>query len=128
VRAPAPKGTVLFLHGYPETLTVWKDIATTLAADYDVHAFDWPGYGQSSRPAFERFSYAPKAYALVLNPALRSFSVGVRSYYFTFAAAFWFLGPIPFAVATILSVGILIWRQSWSDAAKGIMAIRKLLD
>jgi pimeloyl-ACP methyl ester carboxylesterase len=67
VRAPAPKGTVLFLHGFPETLTVWKDIATTLAHDYGVHAFDWPGYGQSSRPAFERFSYAPRAYAQVLK-------------------------------------------------------------
>ncbi|MGV4795788.1 DUF599 domain-containing protein [Rhizobium sp. F40D2] len=68
------------------------------------------------------------ALTLVLNPALRSFSVGVRSYYFTVAAAFWFIGPIPFIVATILSVGLLIWRQSWSDAAKGIMAIRRLLD
>ncbi|KAF5883117.1 MULTISPECIES: alpha/beta hydrolase [Rhizobium] len=67
VRAPAPKGTVLFLHGFPETLMVWKGIATTLAHDYDVHAFDWPGYGQSSRPAFVRFSYAPKAYAQVLK-------------------------------------------------------------
>ncbi len=67
VRAPAPKGTVLFLHGFPETLTVWKDIATMLARDYDVHAFDWPGYGQSSRPVPEFFSYAPKAYAQVLK-------------------------------------------------------------
>ncbi|MGR9129178.1 MULTISPECIES: alpha/beta fold hydrolase [Rhizobium] len=67
VRAPAPKGTVLLLHGFPETLTVWKNIATTLAHDYDVHAFDWPGYGQSSRPALERFSYAPKEYAQVLK-------------------------------------------------------------
>jgi pimeloyl-ACP methyl ester carboxylesterase len=24
-----PKGTVLFLHGFPETLYVWKDIATS---------------------------------------------------------------------------------------------------
>jgi pimeloyl-ACP methyl ester carboxylesterase len=67
VRAPAPKGAVLFLHGFPETLTVWKNIATTLARDYDVHAFDWPGYGQSSRPPFEQFSYAPKEYARVLK-------------------------------------------------------------
>ncbi|MGO7393670.1 alpha/beta fold hydrolase [Rhizobium ruizarguesonis] len=67
VRAPAQKGTVLFLHGFPETLMVWKGIATTLARDYDVHAFDWPGYGQSSRPAWERFSYAPRAYAQVLK-------------------------------------------------------------
>ncbi len=68
------------------------------------------------------------ALTMVLNPALRSFSVGVRSYYFTVAAAFWFLGPIPFVLATVLGVGLLIWRQSWSDTAKGIMAIRKLLD
>ncbi|NKM97872.1 alpha/beta fold hydrolase [Rhizobium leguminosarum] len=67
VRAPAPKGPVLFLHGFPETLTVWKEIATTLAHDYDVHAFDWPGYGQSSRPDLDRFSYAPRAYARVLK-------------------------------------------------------------
>lgn len=65
---------------------------------------------------------------MVLNPALRSFSVGVRSYYFTVAAAFWFLGPIPLFAATLLAVGLLIWRQSWSDTAKGVMTIRKLLD
>ncbi|RUL97182.1 alpha/beta fold hydrolase [Rhizobium chutanense] len=67
VRAPAPKGTVLFLHGFPETLTVWKGIATKLAGAYDVHAFDWPGYGQSSRPVSDQFSYAPRAYAEVLK-------------------------------------------------------------
>jgi hypothetical protein len=27
VRNPNPKGTVLFLHGFPETLYAWKDIA-----------------------------------------------------------------------------------------------------
>lgn len=69
-----------------------------------------------------------QALTLVVNPALRSFSVGVRSYYFTVIAALWFLGPIAFIVATICGVGLLVWRQSWSDAAKGIMAIRKLLD
>lgn len=68
------------------------------------------------------------ALTLVVNPALRSFSVGVRSYYFTIAAALWFLGPVAFIVATFCSVGLLVWRQSWSDTAKGVMAIRKLLD
>jgi uncharacterized membrane protein len=64
----------------------------------------------------------------VLNPALRSFSIGVRSYYFTVAAALWFLGPIPFITGTVVSAGLLIWRQSWSDTSKGIAAIRNLLD
>jgi pimeloyl-ACP methyl ester carboxylesterase len=67
IHAPKPKGTVLFLHGFPETLYVWKDISLTLGKDYDVHAFDWPGYGQSSRPPAEQFSYAPKDYARVLK-------------------------------------------------------------
>jgi pimeloyl-ACP methyl ester carboxylesterase len=66
-----PKGTVLFLHGFPETLYAWKDIALALAADYEVHAFDWPGFGQSSRPSVDRFSYAPRDYARVLGDYIR---------------------------------------------------------
>ncbi len=67
VHNPSPKGTVLFLHGFPETLYVWKDISTALGDEYEIHAFDWPGYGKSSRPAVEKFSYAPKSYADVLK-------------------------------------------------------------
>lgn len=66
-RNPQAKGTVLFLHGFPETLYAWKNISLALANDYDVHAFDWPGYGLSSRPAMDRFSYAPRDYARVLD-------------------------------------------------------------
>jgi pimeloyl-ACP methyl ester carboxylesterase len=54
-----PKGVMLFLHGFPETLYAWKHISLILARDYEVHAFDWPGYGLSSRPLADRFSYAP---------------------------------------------------------------------
>ena len=67
LRNPKPKGTVLFLHGFPETLYAWKDISLALADDYEVHAFDWPGYGLSSRPTADRFSYAPKDYARILH-------------------------------------------------------------
>ena len=62
-----PKGVVLFLHGFPETLYAWKHISVILARDYEVHAFDWPGYGLSSRPPADQFSYAPKDYAHVLK-------------------------------------------------------------
>jgi pimeloyl-ACP methyl ester carboxylesterase len=63
VHNPKPKGTVLFLHGFPETLYAWKDISLTLADDYEVHAFDWPGYvchrgrrstGSPTRPRITR--------------------------------------------------------------------------
>ena len=73
VRPPQPQGQVLLLHGFPETAAVWKDIAETLGRDYEVHAFDWPGYGQSSRPvASERFGYAPRDYAAVLKDYIRT--------------------------------------------------------
>ncbi|SFI90202.1 alpha/beta fold hydrolase [Nitrosomonas sp. Nm34] len=67
VHNPKPKGYVLFLHGFPETVYVWKDIAQTLGKDYEVHAIDWPGYGLSTRPDTKQFSYAPKDYAAVLK-------------------------------------------------------------
>src|SRR5688572_16982212 len=67
VRNSRPKGVVLLLHGFPETLYAWKHISVILARDYEVHAFDWPGYGLSSRPPADQFSYAPKDYAHVLK-------------------------------------------------------------
>lgn len=66
VTGSEPKGTVLLLHGFPETLFAWKDVSMDLARDYEVHAFDWPGYGFSSRPPADQFSYAPADYARVL--------------------------------------------------------------
>ena len=71
VHNPTPKGTVLLLHGFPETLYAWKDISLALGDDYEVHAFDWPGYGLSSRPTADRFSYAPKDYARILGDYVR---------------------------------------------------------
>ncbi|MBP0620716.1 alpha/beta fold hydrolase [Cupriavidus consociatus] len=71
VHQPGAKGTVLFLHGFPETLYAWKDIALSLGDDFEVHAIDWPGYGLSSRPTADKFSYAPRDYARVLQAYIR---------------------------------------------------------
>jgi pimeloyl-ACP methyl ester carboxylesterase len=64
---PKAKGTVLLLHGFPETLYAWQDVARPLAADFEVHAFDWPGFGLSSRPPAAKFAYSPRDYAGVLK-------------------------------------------------------------
>ena len=61
------RDTILLLHGFPETVFAWQKVAPALAADYEVHAFDWPGFGLSSRPPVERFSFAPRDYARVLK-------------------------------------------------------------
>lgn len=68
---PEPKGVVLLLHGFPETIHVWQGMAAALAGDYEVRAFDWPGYGRSSRPAADRFAYAPRDYARILKAYIR---------------------------------------------------------
>jgi len=73
VRHSKPQGQVLLLHGFPETAAVWTGMAETLGRDYEVHAFDWPGYGQSTRPAAsDRFGYAPRDYAAVLKDYIRT--------------------------------------------------------
>ena len=66
LRNPKAKGTVLLLHGFPETLFAWEQVSLGLAGEFEVHAFDWPGFGQSSRPGIGTFSYAPRDYAAVL--------------------------------------------------------------
>jgi pimeloyl-ACP methyl ester carboxylesterase len=75
VRSAKPKGSVLFLHGFPETLYAWKNIASVLAEDYEVHAFDWPGFGLSTRPPADEFSYAPSDYARVLKAYIRKANI-----------------------------------------------------
>jgi pimeloyl-ACP methyl ester carboxylesterase len=38
---------VILLHGYPDNLQVWSELAPRLAARCEVIAFDWPGMGYS---------------------------------------------------------------------------------
>jgi pimeloyl-ACP methyl ester carboxylesterase len=75
IHSPNPRGAVLCLHGFPETAYAWKDIGVSLASDFEVHAFDWPGFGLSSRPSVERFSYAPRDYKRVLKEYIERASI-----------------------------------------------------
>ncbi|MDA1053762.1 MAG: alpha/beta hydrolase [Planctomycetota bacterium] len=38
---------LLMLHGYPENLQIWSQLAPLLASRFQVIAFDWPGMGYS---------------------------------------------------------------------------------
>jgi pimeloyl-ACP methyl ester carboxylesterase len=38
---------LLMLHGYPDNLQIWSELAPRLAGDFEVIAFDWPGMGYS---------------------------------------------------------------------------------
>ncbi|TXN38250.1 alpha/beta hydrolase [Flagellimonas hymeniacidonis] len=41
------KPTILLLHGVPENLQTWYDVAPSLSENYHVLAMDWPGFGGS---------------------------------------------------------------------------------
>ena len=66
--------------------------------------------------------------ARLMNPALGSFSAGVRGYYFALAAAASLFGPGAFAIATLGAVALLVWRQRSSPAAIAIHDFRELLE
>ena len=71
----------------------------------------------------ERARYA-RAASDLLNPALASFSQGVRGYYFALAAGAWMVGPWGLAVGAAGVTALLVWRQSRSAAAKAIRRLR----
>lgn len=97
VRGAEPKGVVLLLHGFPETLYAWQGVAAALGDDFEVRAFDWPGYGRSSRPAADRFTYAPREYARVLKDYIRTTGID-RSKLVIYATD---IGALPALLAAI---------------------------
>jgi uncharacterized membrane protein len=64
----------------------------------------------------------------VLNPALSSFSQGIRGYYFALSAAAWLFGPVLFALGTVAAFALLVYRQSSSRSARGVRMARALLE
>jgi uncharacterized membrane protein len=64
----------------------------------------------------------------LLNPALNTFSQGVRGYYFALAAAAWLFGPLWLALGVAAAFCLLVWRQAASPAARAIRSARRLLE
>lgn len=102
VGTASTNGTVLLLHGFPETLFAWRDIALELGQDYQVHAFDWPGFGLSSRPSAEKFAYAPRDYAKVLRAYIAKSGID-RSKLTIYATD---IGALPALLAALEEPGI----------------------
>lgn len=101
-RNPQARRSVLLLHGFPETLYAWREVSLGLAADHEVHAFDWPGYGLSSRPAAERFAYSPRDYARVVRQYVEKSGID-RSRLIIYATD---IGALPALLAALEEPGI----------------------
>jgi pimeloyl-ACP methyl ester carboxylesterase len=59
--------SVILLHGYPDNLQVWSELAPLLAARFEVIAFDWPGMGYSEAwsGGATPFDFARRLHALM---------------------------------------------------------------
>src|ERR1700752_3776902 len=49
--------TILLLHGFPTSSNMFRNLIPRLASSFYVVAPDYPGFGQSSMPARDRFAY-----------------------------------------------------------------------
>ena len=58
------KPKILLLHGVPENLQTWYEVAPALAEEYHVFAMDWPGFGGSD-PLAETSEHNNRVFAEV---------------------------------------------------------------
>src|SRR5690606_26521369 len=49
--------TILLLHGFPSSSHMYRDIMADLADDFHLVAPDYPGFGNSSMPSREEYTY-----------------------------------------------------------------------
>ena len=70
--------TVLLLHGFPTSSQMFRSLIPALADRYHVIAPDYPGYGNSSAPAHDKFEYSFDNLASVVEQFLGK--IGVERY------------------------------------------------
>ncbi|AWT26628.1 Haloalkane dehalogenase [Corynebacterium provencense] len=75
---PQDAPVLLLLHGYPSSSHMFRHLIPVLGEDYHVIAPDHVGFGRSSAPAVEEFTYTFDALADVTRGFLRA--LGVRRY------------------------------------------------
>src|SRR5687767_8884470 len=61
------KPTILLLHGFPSSSHMYRDLIELLAPHYHLIAPDYPGFGLSSKPSPEIFTYSFDHIAVILE-------------------------------------------------------------
>src|SRR5476651_2375475 len=64
---PKDAPTVLLLHGFPTSSQMFRNLIPALADQYHVVAPDYPGYGHSSMPSHDKFTYTFDNLAKVID-------------------------------------------------------------
>jgi pimeloyl-ACP methyl ester carboxylesterase len=79
-REAGPEGApaILLLHGFPTSSHMFRDLIPALADKYRVIAPDYPGYGQSSAPPRDKFTYTFDSLAEVIEKFTET--IGLKRY------------------------------------------------
>jgi pimeloyl-ACP methyl ester carboxylesterase len=75
---PKDAPTILLLHGFPTSSQMFRNLIPALADHYHLVAPDYPGYGHSSMPSRDQFSYTFDNLAKVIDEFTEK--VGVKKY------------------------------------------------
>ena len=87
--------TVLLLHGFPTSSHMFRNLIPELAGSYHVVAPDYPGFGNSSAPAADKFDYSFDKLADVVEAFTEKLGLKTYSLYLMDYGA-----PVGFRVAT----------------------------
>lgn len=82
---PKDAPTLLLLHGFPTSSQMFRNLIPLLADKYHVVAPDYPGYGHSSMPTHDKFSYTFDNLANVIDEfteklGLKTYALYVQDY------------------------------------------------
>ena len=75
---PKDAPSILLLHGFPTSSQMFRNLIPPLADQYHVVAPDYPGYGHSSMPSRDKFSYTFDNLAKVIDEFAKE--VGLTEY------------------------------------------------
>jgi len=64
------KPVILFLHGFPSSSHMFRNLMTALEGDFHMIAPDYPGFGNSSIPSADRFEYSFEHIAEIMEKFL----------------------------------------------------------
>ncbi|MGC4098330.1 MAG: alpha/beta hydrolase [Nitrospira sp.] len=79
------KPTILLLHGFPTSSHMFRNLIPALADRFHLVAPDYPGFGQSSAPSAQEFSYTIDHLAMMIDKftqtiGLKQFGLYVQDY------------------------------------------------
>jgi len=87
------KPTILLLHGFPSSSHMYRELIELLSPHYHLIAPDYPGFGQSSKPNPENFTYSFDHLAIIMEKFIDQ--IGLKSINFYLQD---YGGPIGFRI------------------------------